>query len=154
MDLTIKAVERRPWPLWKPAGELRCRCGLSIGWRQIGCWRYPNAITQLMLNVGATCIIVRYSQNTIWIRRFGGLKFWPSPNGCEKASGLKVLGGMSFGSGGHVAATFSLPLQAMEGDILRPFQLSVSFGNPLWPLLQGKKVRENPERTWFVLYRL
>ncbi|CAL1168996.1 unnamed protein product [Cladocopium goreaui] len=33
--------------------------------------------------------------------------------------------------GGHLAATFSLPIQAVEGDALRPFQVSVSFGNQL-----------------------
>lgn len=33
--------------------------------------------------------------------------------------------------GGHLAATFSLPIQAVEGDALRPFQVSLNFGNQL-----------------------
>ena len=75
--------------------------------------------------LGRTCFLC----STIWLDMTGMIIPYDSP--IKKQMICHWNRHWASLEGGHLAATFSLPIQAVEGDALRPFQVSVSFGNQL-----------------------
>eukprot|EP00438_Fugacium_kawagutii_P031071 Skav204613 [mRNA] locus=scaffold1712:92860:94364:+ [translate_table: standard] len=81
--------------------------------------RFPLGPVELM-TFGAVGLLINRSQ-------LNGMGDVPEKLRASFGAGV----GYPLPGGGHIAATFSLPLQAVEGDALRPLQLSVTFGSEL-----------------------